>query len=170
MVGQGIASRLVRAVTARASGQYSMGPQDEVPVACPQRAASRKLLAAAYRTGDRSVDTLSALFSPRMPDAARGALAALTVLAAVSVARCSPIAGTATLPLVDRPRRGRHSYSVTIQTLLFSTALAFLPAVLCLMTGFTENRDRLSLPAPGDGSRRRANRVVIGLSLFLTSS
>ena len=32
---------------------------------------------------------------------------------------------------------GGTSYSVPIQTLLFFTALSFLPAVLLLMTGFT---------------------------------
>jgi flagellar biosynthetic protein FliP len=32
---------------------------------------------------------------------------------------------------------GGTSYSVPIQTLLFFTALSFLPAVLLMMTGFT---------------------------------
>ena len=41
------------------------------------------------------------------------------------------------LPLVVGQGAGGASYSVPIQTLLFFTALSFLPAVLLLMTGFT---------------------------------
>src|SRR6218665_1964108 len=41
------------------------------------------------------------------------------------------------LPLVIGSGPGGTSYSVPIQTLLFFTALSFLPAVLLMMTGFT---------------------------------
>ena len=45
--------------------------------------------------------------------------------------------GNASLPLLIGQGAGGTSYSVPIQTLLFFTALSFLPAVLLLMTGFT---------------------------------
>ncbi|MGL6111631.1 MAG: hypothetical protein ACRC2B_16185, partial [Rubrivivax sp.] len=45
--------------------------------------------------------------------------------------------GNPGLPLVVGQGAGGTSYSVPIQTLLFFTALSFLPAVLLLMTGFT---------------------------------
>ena len=44
---------------------------------------------------------------------------------------------TRDLPLLVGQGAGGTSYSVPIQTLLFFTALSFLPAVLLLMTGFT---------------------------------
>ena len=65
------------------------------------------------------------------------ALAGLTVLSAVPAAAVAQATGTATLPLVIGQGAGGTSYSVPIQTLLFFTALSFLPAVLLLMTGFT---------------------------------
>ena len=43
------------------------------------------------------------------------------------------------MPLVIGQGAGGTSYSVPIQTLLFFTALSFLPAVLLLMTGFTRS-------------------------------
>jgi len=45
--------------------------------------------------------------------------------------------GNAGLPLIIGQGAGGTSYSVPIQTLLFFTALSFLPAVLLPMTGFT---------------------------------
>ena len=41
------------------------------------------------------------------------------------------------LPLVIGSGSGGSSYSVPIQTLLFFTALSFIPAILLMMTGFT---------------------------------
>ena len=41
------------------------------------------------------------------------------------------------LPLLVGQGAGGTSYSVPIQTLLFFTALSFIPALLLLMTGFT---------------------------------
>jgi flagellar biosynthesis protein FliP len=61
------------------------------------------------------------------------------------------------------------SYSVPIQTLLFFTALSFLPALLLLMTGFTRIVIVLSLLRQALGTQAAPpNQVVIGLSLFLT--
>ncbi|MEO7242716.1 MAG: flagellar type III secretion system pore protein FliP [Variovorax sp.] len=64
---------------------------------------------------------------------------------------------------------GANSYSVPIQTLLFFTALSFLPAVLLMMTGFTRIVIVLSLLRQALGTQSAPpNQVVIGLALFLT--
>ncbi|HKX41384.1 MAG TPA: flagellar type III secretion system pore protein FliP [Burkholderiaceae bacterium] len=75
----------------------------------------------------------------------------------------------ADLPLVVAQSAGGTSYSVPIQTLLFFTALSFLPAVLLLMTGFTRIVIVLSLLRQALGTQAAPpNQVIIGLSLFLT--
>ncbi|SDM66669.1 flagellar biosynthetic protein FliP [Oryzisolibacter propanilivorax] len=79
----------------------------------------------------------------------------------------APAAGA--LPLVIGSGAGGTSYSVPIQTLLFFTALSFLPAVLLMMTGFTRIVIVLSLLRQALGTQSAPpNQVVIGLSLFLT--
>ena len=78
-------------------------------------------------------------------------------------------AGSASLPIVVGQGAGGNSYSVPIQTLLFFTALSFLPAVLLLMTGFTRIVIVLSLLRQALGTQSAPpNQVIIGLSLFLT--
>jgi len=64
---------------------------------------------------------------------------------------------------------GGQSYSLPVQTLLFLSALAFLPAVLLLMTAFTRIVIVMSLLRHALGTQASPpNQVVIGLSLFLT--
>lgn len=73
------------------------------------------------------------------------------------------------LPLVIGQGAGGTSYSVPVQTLLFFTALSFLPALLLLMTGFTRIVIVLSLLRQALGTQAAPpNQVIIGLSLFLT--
>ncbi len=73
------------------------------------------------------------------------------------------------LPLVVASGEAGTSYSVPIQTLLFFTALSFLPAILLMMTGFTRIVIVLSLLRQALGTQSAPpNQVVIGLSLFLT--
>jgi flagellar biosynthetic protein FliP len=73
------------------------------------------------------------------------------------------------LPLLVGSSGGGTSYSVPIQTLLFFTALSFLPAVLLMMTGFTRIVIVLSLLRQALGTQSTPpNQVVVGLSLFLT--
>ncbi|MGQ0709274.1 MAG: flagellar type III secretion system pore protein FliP [Rhodoferax sp.] len=73
------------------------------------------------------------------------------------------------LPLLVGSGDGASSYSVPIQTLLFFTALSFLPAVLLMMTGFTRIVIVLSLLRQALGTQSAPpNQVIIGLSLFLT--
>ena len=64
---------------------------------------------------------------------------------------------------------GGQNYSLSIQTLLFLTALSFIPAVLLMMTGFTRIIIVLSLLRQALGTQSSPpNQVLIGLSLFLT--
>ncbi len=73
------------------------------------------------------------------------------------------------LPLVVGTGPTGTSYSVPIQTLLFFTALSFLPAVLLMMTGFTRIVIVLSLLRQALGTQSAPpNQVIVGLSLFLT--
>jgi flagellar biosynthesis protein FliP len=73
------------------------------------------------------------------------------------------------LPLLIASGAGASSYSVPVQTLLFFTALSFLPAILLMMTGFTRIVIVLSLMRQALGTQSAPpNQVVIGLSLFLT--
>jgi flagellar biosynthetic protein FliP len=96
----------------------------------------------------------------------RSALA-LSVLSAVSAA--AEAQGSSSLPLVVGQGEGGTTYSVPIQTLLFFTALSFLPALLLMMTGFTRIVIVLSLLRQALGTPAvPPNQVLIGLSLFLT--
>ena len=73
------------------------------------------------------------------------------------------------LPLIVGSGASGASYSVPIQTLLFFTALSFLPAVLLMMTGFTRIVIVLSLLRQAIGTQSAPpNQVIVGLSLFLT--
>lgn len=99
-----------------------------------------------------------------------GAFAALGVVACLCAGGALAQAQTpGTLPLMVGSGPGGTSYSVPIQTLLFFTALSFLPAVLLMMTGFTRIVIVLSLLRQAIGTQQAPpNQVVIGLSLFLT--
>ena len=105
----------------------------------------------------------------------RNALRSLTVTALllgagawVQQALAQPAAG-GQLPLLVGQGANGASYSVPIQTLLFFTALSFLPAVLLMMTSFTRVVIVLSLMRQALGTQSAPpNQVIVGLSLFLT--
>ncbi len=98
-----------------------------------------------------------------------GLLVAATLLSAAPGSALAQAAGGAALPLLIGQGAGGTSYSVPIQTLLFFTALSFLPAVLLLMTGFTRIVIVLSLLRQALGTQAAPpNQVIVGLSLFLT--
>ncbi|AZN37938.1 flagellar type III secretion system pore protein FliP [Iodobacter ciconiae] len=64
---------------------------------------------------------------------------------------------------------GGTQYSLSIQTLLFLTALGFLPALLLMMTAFTRIVIVLSLLRQALGTMQAPpNQVIVGMSLFLT--
>jgi len=93
---------------------------------------------------------------------------ALSLLAPLAWAQAAP-GGQSSLPLLIGQGGGGTSYSVPIQTLLFFTALSFLPAVLLMMTGFTRIVIVLGLMRQALGTQAAPpNQVVVGLSLFLT--
>ena len=86
-----------------------------------------------------------------------------------SLAMAQAAPGSSNLPLLIGQGAGGTSYSVPIQTLLFFTALSFLPAVLLMMTGFTRIVIVLSLMRQAIGAQSAPpNQVIVGLSLFLT--
>jgi flagellar biosynthetic protein FliP len=95
------------------------------------------------------------------------ALSVLSAMPVLALAQQAP--GAPALPLVVAQGAAGTSYSVPIQTLLFFTALSFLPAVLLLMTGFTRIVIVLSLLRQALGTQAAPpNQVIVGLSLFLT--
>ncbi|MDP4302057.1 flagellar type III secretion system pore protein FliP [Leptothrix discophora] len=99
-------------------------------------------------------------------------LLALSVLSAVAEPALAQTAATgapATLPLLVGQGGGGSSFSVPVQTLLFFTALSFLPAILLMMTGFTRIVIVLGLLRQALGTQAAPpNQVIVGLSLFLT--
>jgi flagellar biosynthesis protein FliP len=94
---------------------------------------------------------------------------AVSVLSALPALALAQQSAGASLPLVVAQGAGGTSYSVPIQTLLFFTALSFLPALLLLMTGFTRIVIVLGLLRQALGTQAAPpNQVIVGLSLFLT--
>lgn len=64
---------------------------------------------------------------------------------------------------------GGTNYTLSLQTLLFMTALGFLPAALLMMSSFTRIVIVLSLLRQAIGTPHAPpNQVIIGLSLFLS--
>jgi flagellar biosynthetic protein FliP len=94
-------------------------------------------------------------------------------LLGIALVLCLPVDALAQaagqLPLIVGSGNSGTSYSVPIQTLLFFTALSFLPAIVLMMTGFTRIVIVLSLLRQALGTQSAPpNQVIIGLSLFLT--
>ena len=86
------------------------------------------------------------------------ALVALALLVVALPVGAQPTApgGEAGLPLLVGQSAGSTSYSVPVQTLLFFTALSFLPAVLLLMTELHPHHHRAQPAAPGPRHPGRA--------------
>jgi flagellar biosynthetic protein FliP len=64
---------------------------------------------------------------------------------------------------------GGQTYSLSVQMVLFMTALTFIPAMLLMMTSFTRIVIVLSLLRQALGTQTTPpNQVIVGLSLFLT--
>ncbi|MFN7222189.1 MAG: flagellar type III secretion system pore protein FliP [Burkholderiales bacterium] len=97
----------------------------------------------------------------------------LGLVLAIAAAACPSVVLAADASLLSLTSQagpgGRTTWSVPIQTLLFFTALGFLPAVLLMMTGFTRIIIVLSLLRQALGTQATPpNQVLIGLALFLT--
>jgi flagellar biosynthetic protein FliP len=64
---------------------------------------------------------------------------------------------------------GSQEYSVTLQILIFMTALSFIPAAIIMMTSFTRIVVVLAILRQAFGLQQSpSNQVIIGLTLFLT--
>jgi flagellar biosynthetic protein FliP len=73
--------------------------------------------------------------------------------------------GIISQPLED----GGQQWSIQLQTLLLLSAMAFLPAMLLMMTGFTRIIIVLGLLRTAMGTQATPpNQVLLGLALFLT--
>jgi flagellar biosynthesis protein FliP len=115
---------------------------------------------------------ISAWGSPPAAAAAVALLVAVLALLVPDAALAQASGATAPggqLPLIIGQGPQGTSYSVPIQTLLFFTALSFLPAVLLMMTSFTRIVIVLSLLRQALGTQASPpNQVIVGLSLFLS--
>ena len=64
---------------------------------------------------------------------------------------------------------GSQEYSVTLQILIFMTALSFIPAAVIMMTSFTRIVVIMAILRQAFGLQQTpSNQVIIGLTLFLT--
>ena len=97
-------------------------------------------------------------------------VAGLALAALAGAALAAPESGGAILGFNAAPTAGGgQTYSVPVQTLLFFTALTFIPAIMLMMTGFTRIIIVMSLLRQALGTQTTPpNQVLIGLSLFLT--
>ncbi|MDQ7733154.1 flagellar type III secretion system pore protein FliP [Halomonas sp. SpR1] len=80
-------------------------------------------------------------------------------------AHAQQIPGIISQPLED----GGQQWSLSLQTLLFLSSLAFLPSMLLMMTSFTRIIIVLSLLRTAMGTQATPpNQVLLGIALFLT--
>ena len=70
---------------------------------------------------------------------------------------------------VEAGEDGSETYTVSIQVLMFMTALSLLPAALMMMTSFTRIVIVLAILRQALGTQNTpSNQILIGLALFLT--
>lgn len=104
----------------------------------------------------------------------QAAFAAASVAAVAALPAHAQEIANGQLPLLIGSGNGANgaggtNFSVPLQTLLFFTALSFLPAILLMMTGFTRIVIVLSMLRQAIGTQSAPpNQVIVGLSLFLT--
>ena len=98
------------------------------------------------------------------------AITGLLLLLATLPAMAAGIDAPALTALSSSPGpHGGQTWSLSMQTLLFLTSLAFLPSILLMMTSFTRIIIVLSLLRQALGTQTTPpNQVLIGLALFLT--
>ncbi|ATJ84674.1 flagellar type III secretion system pore protein FliP [Halomonas beimenensis] len=89
----------------------------------------------------------------------------LLLLLLPGLAMAQQIPGLVSQPLED----GGQKWSLSLQTLLLLSSLAFLPAALLMMTSFTRIIIVLSLLRTAMGTQATPpNQILLGLALFLT--
>ncbi|CAD5379336.1 flagellar biosynthesis protein [Pseudomonas sp. OF001] len=92
------------------------------------------------------------------------ALLALLLLPGLALAETG-LPGVISKPLAD----GSQQWSLSLQSLLLLSSMAFLPAMLLMMTGFTRIIIVLGLLRTALGTPSTPpNQVLVGLALFLT--
>ncbi|MFO7649387.1 flagellar type III secretion system pore protein FliP [Halomonas campaniensis] len=102
---------------------------------------------------------------PRLSRILLALLPGLALLLVPSLALGQQIPGIVSQPLED----GGQQWSLSLQTLLLLSSMAFLPALLLMMTGFTRIIIVLSLLRTAMGTQATPpNQVLLGLALFLT--
>ncbi|SCZ67906.1 flagellar biosynthetic protein FliP [Photorhabdus luminescens] len=92
-------------------------------------------------------------------------------LGMILVALILPLDAAAQLPgIISQPlANGGQSWSLPVQTLVFITALTFIPAALLMMTSFTRIIIVLGLLRNALGTPSAPpNQVLLGLALFMT--
>jgi flagellar biosynthesis protein FliP len=97
----------------------------------------------------------------------------LVTLVAFGFAAVPLLAGAAdpglTAITVSSGPGGAQTYSVSIQVLLFMTALTLLPAALMMMTSFTRIIIVMAILRQALGTAQTpSNQILVGLSLFMT--
>ncbi|WP_295977791.1 flagellar type III secretion system pore protein FliP [uncultured Variovorax sp.] len=98
----------------------------------------------------------------------RGLRAALVLLAAALVPAAAWTQGLPGFTSTPGPA-GSQTWSLSVQTMVLLTSLAFLPALLLSMTSFTRILIVLGLLRTAIGTQTSPpNQILVGLSLFLT--
>jgi len=76
--------------------------------------------------------------------------------------------GMSALKLTTNPD-GSQEYSITLQILIFMTALSFIPAAVIMMTSFTRIIVVMAILRQAMGLQQSpSNQVIVGLTLFMT--
>lgn len=95
-------------------------------------------------------------------------LVPLLVLLATSQVMAADDLGMSALKLTTNPD-GSQEYSVSLQILIFMTALGFIPAAVIMMTSFTRIVVVMAILRQAFGLQQTpSNQVIIGLTLFMT--
>lgn len=90
---------------------------------------------------------------------------AIALCMLITPAYAQQLPGVISQPMED----GGQQWSLSLQTLLFLSSLAFLPAMLLMMTSFTRIIIVLSLLRTAMGTQATPpNQVLLGIALFLT--
>jgi len=103
--------------------------------------------------------------NPRLSCRIVSLLFGLLLLLTPALAMAQQLPGIVSQQLDD----GGQQWSIQLQTLLLLSSMAFLPAMLLMMTGFTRIIIVLSLLRTAMGTQATPpNQVLLGLALFLT--
>ncbi|CDL85325.1 Flagellar biosynthetic protein fliP [Xenorhabdus szentirmaii DSM 16338] len=128
-----------------------------------------------FMTGNRMTDNVfvSWLHSVRMKATHLGPVkpGCLITLLMALLLPMFPMNAAAELPgIISQPlSNGGQSWSLPVQTLIFITALGFIPAALLMMTSFTRIIIVLGLLRNALGTPSAPpNQVMLGLALFMT--